>query len=147
MAGRVASFKKYNVKDQYQRRLSNLSTFVPNSGFESGVYLRYIVDNYFQLPRTIVFLQADLCGVNIRHVLHRLDPTIVSLAGGYLPLNCAKVLRRGLEAWGGDPTGYLRKRVQTCWSAVLKHFQLTNLLYSNNASELRDDGSIRVNMV
>ena len=43
----------------YQRLDPNHSCYAANSGYESGVYLRFIVDHYNRLPAHTVFAQAD----------------------------------------------------------------------------------------
>jgi hypothetical protein len=40
---------------------------VPNAGREAGQYLRFIIDNYKQLPKRVMFLQAD---VGVRYYTH-----------------------------------------------------------------------------
>ncbi|KAL3920270.1 MAG: hypothetical protein SGPRY_005313 [Prymnesium sp.] len=44
---------------QYQRLNSSADCFARNVAFESGVYLRFIVDHYHNLPQHVVFAQAD----------------------------------------------------------------------------------------
>ena len=134
--------KRYTIQDGYQRRLMNLSTYVPNYGFESGVYLRYIVDHYLHMPPVIVFIQADACGIDVSEVLSRLDSDLLSRAGGYVPLNCNKVLNRGFEVWQGNMA------VQTCWSSVVEHFKVNFLLdVSAHDTRMIVDGDTRVNIV
>lgn len=139
----IRASKRFAIQAGYQRRLKDRRTYVPNSGFESGIYLRYIVDHYRHLPPVIVFIQADACGIDVPEVLlNRFDLALVSRAGGYLPLNCDKVFNRGFEAWEGS------SRVQTCWSSVVKHFKVEHLLNTSaNSTRRRVDGDTRVNIV
>ena len=44
---------------QYQRLNASAKCFAENVAFESGVYLRFIVDHYHALPAHTVFAQAD----------------------------------------------------------------------------------------
>lgn len=44
---------------QYQRLNASGVCYAENVGYESGVYLRFIVDHYDHLPRHTVFVQAD----------------------------------------------------------------------------------------
>ena len=103
----------------YQRIDTNKPAFVMNNGFESGVYMRYIIDNYYNLPEAVIFVQADGCGVDMNTILPRVTTEILDEAGGFLPLNCLKVMGRPLSMWGGK-----RERVEACWREVSKHFQL-----------------------
>lgn len=43
----------------YQRRFEDLPLFCPNYGHEGGVYLKFIVDFYDNLPEKIAFIQAS----------------------------------------------------------------------------------------
>jgi hypothetical protein len=43
----------------YQRRRPENPGFVPNHGYEGGVYLKFVVDHYDNLPDVTVFMQAD----------------------------------------------------------------------------------------
>jgi len=80
------------VQPFYQRIDTNKPAFVVNKGFESGVYMRYIVDNYYNLPEAVIFVQADGCGVDMNTILPRVTTEILDQAGGFLPLNCLKVM-------------------------------------------------------
>jgi hypothetical protein len=44
----------------YQRKNASLPRYVPNNGFEAGIYLRFIVDHYDNLPHTTVLVQGDV---------------------------------------------------------------------------------------
>lgn len=50
------TYTVYN-KGEYQNRKDFIN--VPNKGRESETYLRYIVDNYENLPNTMIFLQGN----------------------------------------------------------------------------------------
>lgn len=136
---------RYEIQDGYQRRVDwDRSNFVPNNGFESGVYMRYIVDHYLNLPPFIVFIQADACGIDVPKVLNLLNLDILSQAGGYLPLNCHKVFNRGFETWQGS------LRVQECWSALVEHFHIGHLLNISSTAyhtTRKVDGETKVNLV
>jgi hypothetical protein len=49
----------YTVAPMYQRRRPENPGFVPNHGYEGGVYLKFVVDHYDNLPDVTVFMQAD----------------------------------------------------------------------------------------
>lgn len=49
----------YTVAPFYRRLRSDALRFVPNFAYEAGVYLRFVVDYYQQLPPLTVFLRAD----------------------------------------------------------------------------------------
>jgi len=104
------------VQPFYQRIEANKPAFVMNKGFESGVYMRYIVDNYYNLPEAVIFVQADGCGVDMNAILPHVTKEILDQAGGFLPLNCLKVMGRSVRMWG--------KHVDACWREVSKHFKL-----------------------
>ena len=108
------------VQPFYQRIEASKPAFVVNKGFESGVYMRYIVDNYHNLPEAVIFVQADGCEVDMNAVLPRVTLEILDQAGGFLPLNCLKVMGRSLSMWGGERG----ERVEACWREVSKHFEL-----------------------
>ena len=108
------------VQPFYQRIEASKPAFVVNKGFESGVYMRYIVDNYHNLPEAVIFVQADGCEVDMNAVLPRVTLGILDQAGGFLPLNCLKVMGRSISMWGGERG----ERVEACWREVSKHFEL-----------------------
>ena len=108
------------VQPFYQRIEASKPAFVVNKGFESGVYMRYIVDNYHNLPEAVIFVQADGCEVDMNAVLPRVTLEILDQAGGFLPLNCLKVMGRSISMWGGEKG----ERVEACWREVSKHFEL-----------------------
>jgi hypothetical protein len=43
---------------QYQRTDPNAARYVPNQSTESGVYLRFIIDHYDDLPDVTIFVHA-----------------------------------------------------------------------------------------
>ena len=49
----------YTVAPMYQRRRPENPGYVPNHGYEGGVYLKFVVDHYDNLPDVTVFMQAD----------------------------------------------------------------------------------------
>ena len=49
----------YTVAPMYQRRRPEAPGYVPNHGYEGGVYLRFVLDHYDNLPDVAVFVQAD----------------------------------------------------------------------------------------
>ena len=108
------------VQPFYQRIEASKPAFVVNKGFESGVYMRYIVDNYHNLPEAVIFVQADGCEVDMNAVLPRVTLEILDQAGGFHPLNCLKVMGRSISMWGGEKG----ERVEACWREVSKHFEL-----------------------
>ena len=108
------------VQPFYQRIEASKPAFVVNKGFESGVYMRYIVDNYHNLPEAVIFVQAHGCEVDMNAVLPRVTLEILDQAGGFLPLNCLKVMGRSISMWGGEKG----ERVEACWREVSKHFEL-----------------------
>jgi len=108
------------VQPFYQRIEASKPAFVVNKGFESGVYMRYIVDNYHNLPEAVIFVQADGCEVDMNAVLPRVTLEILDQAGGFLPLNCLKVMGRSISMWGGERG----ERVEACCREVSKHFEL-----------------------
>ena len=108
------------VQPFYQRIEASKPVFVVNKGFESGVYMRYIVDNYHNLPEAVIFVQAHGCEVDMNAVLPRVTLEILDQAGGFLPLNCLKVMGRSISMWGGEKG----ERVEACWREVSKHFEL-----------------------
>jgi hypothetical protein len=108
------------VQPFYQRIEASKPAFVVSKGFESGVYMRYIVDNYHNLPEAVIFVQAHGCEVDMNAVLPRVTLEILDQAGGFLPLNCLKVMGRSISMWGGEKG----ERVEACWREVSKHFEL-----------------------
>ena len=43
----------------YQRKYPQQPNYVPNIGFEGGVFLRFVVDNYDDLPERTAFVQEQ----------------------------------------------------------------------------------------
>lgn len=134
----------YNIVLRYQRKKSNEANFVPNNGFEAGVYLRYVVDHYDKLPLVVAFVQADACGVNMSNVLRNLTPQLVFSAGGYLHLNCDKILNRTLSLWKG-----IHQRVEGCWRTVAQHFghNIFDGIPYSFVNGTNDEDGFRVNIV
>ena len=116
----------YTLAPLYTRVNSSHPRFVPNNGFEAGVYLRFIVDHYERLPEVAVFLQADaqlsLFHRNLSEVLNGLQPELLrSRAAGFLPLNVGRDLisSRNVSAWGDKSAS---DAVAACWRHVLAMF-------------------------
>ena len=108
------------VQPFYQRIEASKPAFVVNKGFESGVYMRYIVDNYHNLPEAVIFVQADGCEVDMNAVLPRVTLEILDQAGGFLPLNCLRFMGLSISMWAGERG----ERVEACWREISKHFEL-----------------------
>ena len=82
--------ESYAVAPFYQRLDPNGPRFVPNHANEAGIYLRFVVDHYANMPPLTVFIQADAAKHvrNIQHRINSLNTTTLRKAGvGYLPLN------------------------------------------------------------
>ena len=43
----------------YQRRNASKPCYAPNAGYESGIYLQFVIEHYGDLPAYAVFVQAD----------------------------------------------------------------------------------------
>lgn len=126
----------------YQRINASDSRYAPNHGFEAGVYLKYIVDNYAQLPTVSILAQIDLCGLSQVSFLKRVqavDTKTLKKHGGYLPLNSLKVMNRGLGHWYSRGYG---KRVEKCWRHVASMFDPR--LFENHTF---GKGTFKINMV
>lgn len=63
---------KYTIGPLYQRRFESKPNFVPNHSYETGVFLKFIIDNYDQLPDVTAFVQADFDRV-VDDAMERLD--------------------------------------------------------------------------
>lgn len=63
---------KYTIGPLYQRRFESKPNFVPNHSYETGVFLKFIIDNYDQLPDVTAFVQADFGSV-VDDAMERLD--------------------------------------------------------------------------
>ena len=79
----------YTVAPMYQRRRPESPGYVPNHGYEGGVYLRFVLDHYDNLPDVAVFVQAD--ADKIGDVPSRLGKVVTRQKErgdvGYLPIN------------------------------------------------------------
>ena len=79
----------YTVAPMYQRRRPESPGYVPNHGYEGGVYLRFVLDHYDNLPDVAVFVQAD--ADKIGDVPSRLGKVATRQKErgdvGYLPIN------------------------------------------------------------
>ena len=123
------SQQKYVVTTPFYQRLdASAPRFVPNNGYELGVFLRFIVDHYSHLPERVVFLQADAdtSVSDLAHRLNSLEDGVMSAASGYLPLNDALVRNRSLAKmvyWRpGHPLFGIGPAVARCWELVLHWF-------------------------
>ena len=68
--------QNYMVCPLYQRLDRAAARYVPNHGYEAGVYLRFVLDYYERLPELIVFLQADADSIlshSVANMINRFD--------------------------------------------------------------------------
>lgn len=137
----------YSVLPLYQRIDPSKPMFVPNYGYEAGIYIRYIVDHYNNLPDLVVFTQADACGVDMNDALSKLTIELVrDKADGYLPLNHQIVKNRGFEVWGKT----YRLRMEQCFRRIASDFGsdvFQNLTYYSNEPGYDPSTGFRVNIV
>ena len=49
----------YSVSELYQRRDEDGAGFVPNRAYETGVFLKFVVDHYDNLPEVTAFVSGD----------------------------------------------------------------------------------------
>ena len=49
----------YAVSELYQRRDETSANFVPNHAYETGVFLKFVIDNYENLPEATAFVGGD----------------------------------------------------------------------------------------
>ena len=98
-------YTKFNVCE-YQRKNSTVRGYVPNFAWEAGIYLRYIIDHYDNLPNTIVFLQEDTTD-NVGNRLACLKPGF-----GFQPV-----------FFGYFPDRYIPSHIATPYMGPLPHFQ------------------------
>ena len=49
----------YSVSELYQRRDEDAPGFVPNRAYETGVFLKFVVDHYDDLPEVTAFVSGD----------------------------------------------------------------------------------------
>ena len=121
---------RYSMAPFYQRLDVRAPRFVPNYAFEAGIYLRFVKDYYYLLPKLAVFLQADayVSDINInpgriadlRHRLNNLDIEAMRSSGvGYLPMNDFFVRDRTTLRWYGMGVG---SEVQQCWEQVARWY-------------------------
>ena len=102
----------------YQRHDPSAPAFVPNQGFEAGIYLRYIVDHYDTLPSVIAFVQED-AGDDIGSQLSCLR---LNHDWGWTPLNLYFFGTRDISMWrkfagNGDA-------VHACWTRLAADFNV-----------------------
>ena len=110
--------RRYNVHPIVQRIDSTAPRYVPNNGYELGAYMKYIVDNYDNLPELVVFVQADGCNKNMEQVMEQISPNLVRSVGGYMHINCGYVVNRTFALWGDS----VRNRTEECHRQVASEF-------------------------
>ena len=137
----------YVVSDLYQRRFEAAPGFVPNRAYETAVYLKFIVDNYANLPDVTAFVRGnfhrDVADAKQRlvRVAKRADRV------EYQPLGVPEARRDGDDAlglvesrapgelvqmwkdqsWGwedimGDTAGAAAAHVSRCWRGLVDEF-------------------------
>ena len=93
----------------YQRHSENAPSYVINKANEAGVYLRYIVDHYENLPQVVAFVQDDTdedFGQRIGSLREDLD-------WGWAPLDPKSfVSNRNLDIWRSQKNVDM---VHACW--------------------------------
>jgi hypothetical protein len=55
----VENGDSYSMGPFYQRRFPEQPNYVPNHAYETAVYMKFVIDNYDNLPDTTAFVQAD----------------------------------------------------------------------------------------
>ena len=137
----------YVVSDLYQRRFEAAPGFVPNRAYETAVYLKFIVDNYENLPDVTAFVRGDFHR-DVADAKQRLVRVANRAAGvAYQPLDIPEttkddVVALGLvesrspgelvqmwkdESWGwegimGDTAGAAAAHVSRCWRGLVDEF-------------------------
>ena len=98
--------QSYAVAPLYDRRDNTSELFVPNRAYEGGVYLKFIVDYYDNLPDVTVFVQADASGVeDFKHKLRIVAQNVDKI--DYQPLNVNRV---GIDDSENDINVYIYER-------------------------------------
>lgn len=129
----------YRVHPLYQRTDPKADLYVPNHGYELGVYLRYIVDHYDKLPNVIVFTQADACELpNMAQILGDLPESMLRATGGFLPLNNHKIW--GRTFWPPAQS----TQAERCWRHVARMFNASHIF---NEHPFGNSTFFRVNLV
>ena len=113
--------QNYMVCPLYQRLDRAAARYVPNHGYEAGVYLRFVLDYYERLPELIVFLQADADSIlshSVANMINRFDlAQFRAKRVSFLPLIQARSLRnRSVDNWESVP------HVEECWRNILDWF-------------------------
>ena len=83
----------------YQRLSSTTACYAPNRGYESGVYLRFIVEHYESLPAVMVFAQADFFATSRRGAKPLVQPRVGIVkddSSAFWQPRCAEA---GVSAW------------------------------------------------
>lgn len=108
----------------YQRQDPGAARYSPNFGFEGGVHVQFVHDEYEDLPEVTAFLQdrAEQHNPNIEQWLGCLREDMA-----YAPLTGVRLLRRGLDVWR-DQVGGRDAIVEQCWRNMLAAFDLSGLL-------------------
>ena len=120
----------YTVAPIYQRRHPDAPNFVPNHGYEGGVYLKFVVDHYDNLPDVAIFLQAD--ADVLEDLPSRLKKVVERQATRgdvtYLPLNAGNDFnpnqvyfhkRDPYQEWWQETS---LRGIETCWRNVASWF-------------------------
>lgn len=118
----------------YQRKSSDVPAYCPNEAYEGGIYLRYIIDHYYQLTNITVFIQEDANDMvygKVKSLRHDVDwgwtPVGADWKGGWS--QGGWIAGRSLMAiWGGRPT---ESAVRHCWRSLL---QVVNYTLPNKAN-------------
>jgi hypothetical protein len=128
LLSRMHNLHRYDTAaPMYQRRHPEMPGYVPNHGYEGGVYLKFIVDYYDNLPDVAVFLQADADGIeDLRGKLGAVvaDPDAVS----YQPINVGTDFnlhdvyiykRDPYQDWWSQTS---MRGIEQCWRSVAGWF-------------------------
>uniref|UniRef100_A0A7S3ASZ9 Uncharacterized protein n=1 Tax=Haptolina ericina TaxID=156174 RepID=A0A7S3ASZ9_9EUKA len=110
----------------FQRLRPDAPNYVVNLAYEAGVHIKFLVDNYDDLPNVTVFLQADARRHNrkVFEWLHCLRTNATQPA--YAPLMDRRWIRRDMRVWDDCCDG--AAVVEQCWRDVLAVVGLGGLL-------------------
>ncbi|GAQ82832.1 hypothetical protein KFL_001260020 [Klebsormidium nitens] len=104
----------------YQRTDPSAPRYCQNTGYEAGVFLKFIVDFYEDLPDQTVFLHADPFAHNadIERWIDCLSPDLT-----YTTLNTVFVVKRSITFWNGY-AGFqgVVPQIEKCWRALAAAF-------------------------
>lgn len=101
----------------YQRHDPSISAYVPNFGFEAGVYLRYIVDHYDSLPSIVAFIQEDAT----TEIESQMSCLRTDVDWKWTPLNTYFFRLRDLSVWRERGYG---DAVHACWNRLAADFNI-----------------------